>query len=179
MSDTENSGSAFNKDEVVTELKDFFTSKFSELKRDFREETEWNNERVRKKVRSDNSLAFNSAGNKKQYNFNTEIIDILDATKRAIELRSASKGIDFIQEAQDKLKHRNKIIRIADNSSLGWTVVAEYEKNDVASDSDDDKKIGRAEDRARSKVERAKRARESSNQTDNSVSTFQITDIFP
>ena len=148
MSDTENFSSAFNKDEVMTELKDFFESKFRELKRDFTEETEWNNECVRKKVRADNSVSFNSAGNKKQYIFNTELADILDATKRAIELRNASKALGFLQEVQDKIKHRNKIIRIADNSSLGWPVVTKYEKNDIASDSDDDKKIRHAEDRA-------------------------------
>ena len=89
MSDTENASGNF-KDEVVTEIKDFFDTKFRELKRDFREETEWNNESVRKKVRADNLVSFSSAGNKKQYNVNTVIFDILDASKRVIELRNAS-----------------------------------------------------------------------------------------
>jgi hypothetical protein len=61
MSDTENASENSNKDEIVTEMKYFFDSKFRELKRDFRLETEWNNQSGRKMVQADNLVSFSSA----------------------------------------------------------------------------------------------------------------------
>ena len=54
--------------------------------------------------------------------------------------------------AKDLLKHRQKIIKLADQSELGWRMVAEYETNPIASDSDDEKRIYKAEARATRKM---------------------------
>ena len=50
---------------------------------------------------------------------------------------------------------------MADSSELGWRVVQEYTTNPLADDSEDDKKILRAQTRAerKSKAEKAKRKR--------------------
>ena len=53
-----------------------------------------------------------------------------------------------IISAKDLLKHRQKIIKLADQSEHGWRTVAEYETNPIASDSDGEKRIYRAEARA-------------------------------
>lgn len=47
------------------------------------------------------------------------------------------------------LAERQKHILLADKSDYGWMVIQEYKKNDLADDSDDEKKIIRAEARAR------------------------------
>ena len=49
------------------------------------------------------------------------------------------------------LAERQKHILLADKSDYGWMVIQEYKKNDLADDSDDEKKIIRAEARARTK----------------------------
>ena len=46
------------------------------------------------------------------------------------------------------LTKRNKHIKMADRSVAGWTIVHEYESDDLASDSDAEKRIKAAEARA-------------------------------
>ena len=43
-----------------------------------------------------------------------------------------------ISELVEKVKRRNKLIKIADTSEGGWETVRQYESNPVASDSDDE-----------------------------------------
>ena len=50
-----------------------------------------------------------------------------------------------LENMMEKLRHRNKLIKIADRSEGGWTTVYEYEGGDVGDNSDDEKKIRRAE----------------------------------
>jgi len=59
------------------------------------------------------------------------------------------------------LRQRQKMILLADSSELGWREVNEYESNPIASDSEDERKIYRAEARAlkKAKAEKARKAR--------------------
>ena len=48
-----------------------------------------------------------------------------------------SEGIGIVQE-------RQKMIKLADTSDLGWKFVQEYERNSIAYDSEDEKRTNRA-----------------------------------
>ena len=54
------------------------------------------------------------------------------------------------------IAHRQKLIKMADASELGWRVVNEYVTNPLASDSEDEKRIFKTEARAKWKYEAEK-----------------------
>ena len=47
-------------------------------------------------------------------------------------------------KAKAIIKKRQKLIKIADKSKDGWLVVEEYESDDLASDTDDEKRLKKA-----------------------------------
>jgi len=53
------------------------------------------------------------------------------------------------------LRHHQKIIKLADKSEAGWLAVKEYEAEELASDSDDKKRIRKAQERALKKKQDA------------------------
>jgi len=61
--------------------------------------------------------------------------------------------------ASKAIKRRNKLIRIADKSEAGWAAVDEYLSDEVASGSEDEKKIRAAEQRALKKKKNARVAK--------------------
>ena len=65
-----------------------------------------------------------------------------------------------LKEGKDALAHRQKLIRVADRSELGWALVAEYEADSLAVDSDDEKRLERAERTVERKVAAKRRKSE-------------------
>ena len=63
---------------------------------------------------------------------------------------------NLVAEARLIIKKRQKLIKIADKNRDGWLVVQEYETDDLASDSEDEKKIRKAKAAAEKKRKEAK-----------------------
>ena len=101
------------------------------------------------KTVSNAKLTWKREGHKRQYNFNQSILDLLDKAERKNQSPEVQQELTNIKSLLD---HRQKLIRLADTSPSGWATVEEYENNELASDSDDDKKITRAEERAARKL---------------------------
>ena len=64
-----------------------------------------------------------------------------------------------LTEAQRLLTQRGRLIKIADRSEHGWATVAEYEADKLALDSEDEKRISRAEKEAQKKAVARKRSK--------------------
>jgi uncharacterized protein YeaO (DUF488 family) len=90
-----------------------------------------------------------------QYTFNEEIKAKFDSVKAALhETPPAVEKAKFAIDEDEKLiTDRQKLIRIADRSEHGWATVEEYENDELADNSDDEKKIFKAETRAGRKLQ--------------------------
>ena len=90
-------------------------------------------------------------GNRTQFEFNQQILRIVENLSSALNNEDTGEANDLCGDLTAKLKRRNKLIKMADRSVLGWDTVEEYEPDPIASDSDDGNKIRQAENRALTK----------------------------
>ncbi|CAG2185378.1 unnamed protein product [Mytilus edulis] len=124
-----------------------------------------------KKLKVDNEYHWKYEGNKVQHTLNSEFVEDLNQVIWAIEHCKSDYARETVVDVIDKLKKRNKLIKIADSSEGGWDTVRQYETNPVASDTEDENKITKAENRAikKRKFKASKKVKSSTNYVNNSA----------
>ena len=99
-----------------------------------------------------NIFPFKKAGNKKQFQHEARVLSTLQQADSALAVADMEKAKQLIQQGIVLVKRRIKLIKLADKSEYGWATVKEYESDELASDSEDEKRIYRSERRAEKRV---------------------------
>ena len=100
-----------------------------------------------------------SKGNQKQFELNADLDAIFQLkalkpkVKESIE-PNLSQIKKLSQEGRQRIRKRQKLIKIADKSRDGWQIVLEYESDEPASGSEDEKRQREAASRKRRQKER-------------------------
>ena len=129
-------------------------AKLSHMKRELMDERESADERLVKKIRLDAKPTFKKKSHEMQFHFNEQVRDKLDSATAALGQTppAVEKAKAVLKEGEKLIDARQKNIKIADRSEHGWATVAEYEEDELADNSDDEKRLFRAEVRAGKKL---------------------------
>ena len=86
-------------------------------------------------------------GNQKQFELNAQIDSVFDRIRSANDSKN-NQVDDLVDEGKELIRKRQKLIRIADKSADGWKVVDEYVSDELASGSEDEKRLKKAKEAA-------------------------------
>ena len=127
--------------------------KFTTFKRSFEEKEEQHAIEIKKiKSVAKASSSFKYKGNRVQYELNTSIFDRFESCSAQLFARNLLKVNNELEQIKVLIKRRNKLIRFAEKSPAGWSAVDEYESDELAENSGDEKKLHSAERRAMSEM---------------------------
>ena len=148
-------------DEVFSLVKGYLTSQLEEKGK--------RSERISKSDKEAADIKFK--GNRKQFELNLQLDNILTRIDE-----SASSPADvhkLVEEGKLLIKKRQKLIKIADKNKDGW-LVQEYESDDLASDSEDEKKIRKAKAAAEKRRKETKSISGNTSKKFKSSSDYQL-----
>ena len=108
------------------------------------------------RVQREKSYEFKRKAHEEQARFNAQIEESVREAQHSLATVDDSPSLQRAQEALEKgtrlLAERQKLIKIADRSANGWGVVAEYTADELADDSEDKKRLEKAEKAAERKT---------------------------
>ena len=121
-----------------------------------------------KRAKFEKPYTYRRKGNEEQAVFNSRLDETVAEAETELAVVSPgaptpttaiSKARECLKKGRQLLAERQKLIRIADRSELGWGVVAEYTADELADDSGDEKRLEKAERAAEHKASKRKRKR--------------------
>ncbi len=157
---------------TTTDLQANLDEKLLALREELKKEQEINTQHVAKRAKLEKPQIFKSKGNEEQHRFLEKAVNQLDDAQVELEkavaqfpatstssssasepLATLNKAMEFLKSTKSTLQQRQKLIRMADGSELGWLVVNEYEEDELADDEEDAKRMANAQKSAEEKFE--------------------------
>ena len=132
---------------IMQKMSDMLDKKIDGLKRSFMSEQQSLSAKLDKRLKT-SEKTFKKKSSRVQYELNTDIKDKIGEAKSEMVKKTnegVDKAYDILEEGISILSERNKFIEMANTSEHGWATIEEYIQRSVADDSDDDKRIRRAE----------------------------------
>lgn len=90
-------------------------------------------------------------GNQAQADHASQLLDLIKRADDLIKDDDKEGARGKLKLAKKELDKRIKLIKLADKSEFGWDFVNEYVSDELASDSEDEKRMRRAENQAQAK----------------------------
>ena len=117
----------------------------------FRQEIEWVTSSVSqdiKKLKIEQTTTWKSESNRDQFENNSKVCDTVTQAFWALGNGKFDYCKELLTETVELCTQRNKLVKISDQSKCGWKTVKNYITNPLAEDSDDEKRIFKAESKA-------------------------------
>lgn len=150
-----------NHDSTVSALEKSFDDKLDGLRREMTNSQEKACGKLTQKLKEKEKFQFRRKGNEVQHTFNEELKEKIDGALPLLENpESVERAKQLLKKGSVMIAERQKLIKIADRSDQGWKTADEYERDPVASDSDDEKRIRKAETAAEKKASRERLKRQ-------------------
>ena len=136
-----------NNDLLLKQMSDLIAAQVSSLKRPAEDSVSIIRE-IKKIKTVDTRPIFKKKSNKEQFKASEKVLDSMEDVKYNLEGGNLEAAKSAVDQGISLVKERQKLILLADKSQYSWKTVQEYLQHELAEDSDDDKKIYRAESRA-------------------------------
>ena len=143
---------------VLSQMADFMTGL-----REFKEEMAGQQEDLvrlaSKRSKQERPYAFRRPGNAAQFAFVEGMMEYVREAAWHIEKVEGAKveaALGELKKGEESLKRRMRLIKIADRSDHGWKTIEAYEDDELALDSDDQKRLARAEKEAEKRANKKK-----------------------
>ena len=116
--------------------------KLADFRSDMKETQEEAAAKAASRVRREKPYEYKKKAHEEQATFNEKVRESVREAQDALETAADSPAIErakaALQQGSALLAERQKLIKIADRSVNGWSVVAEYTADELADDSDDE-----------------------------------------
>ena len=126
-----------NTNKAIKNLKTYFNSNFSDIQQQFSKVYE----KLAKITKTDSKYKSRYKSNQIQFDFNESICDKVDNIVKLIKNGSQKRASKLAKSIKEDTERRNELLKVGDKSIAGWGTVEEYLSDDLASDSEDDRKI--------------------------------------